>query len=183
MRGIAKAVLAVLVGSICSAHAQDRVTIKQWSTSPPTNVTVLPIPCPCFVAYYTSRNKLIINNICSSPFAALAIRRPAQGLQPDAPLSPAPNKQFAPFSLGVSEYLAIDYDPTLEYMFPHVSCPANPVFIPTTGTPRCIAQRFAQAPVLCQKDPAANIGDQCSCVFSGQSFDGQVIQTAPSPLD
>jgi hypothetical protein len=165
------------------SQAQDKVTINQWSPLPPANINLLPIPCPCIAAYVTPLNKIIALNNCTSPVAALVVRRPALGLPPDSVLSPAPNKEFAPLSLGVSEYLSLDRDPAKEVTMPHVSCPANPQFIQPTGTPRCIAPRFAQPAVVCRKDPAANVGEQCSCVYQGQAFDGQVQQVPPSPLE
>jgi hypothetical protein len=183
MRFVSRLAFVLFFGSACAAHAQDRVTIQQWSNSPPQGVNILPIPCPCLRDYVTAANKFILNNLCTSPVAALAIRRPFTGAPPDALLAPAPNKEFAPFSLGVSEYLSVDRDLTKEIGFLHVSCPATPNFLPPT-TSRCVAQRFAQPPVLCRKDdPSANAGDQCSCTYSGQAFDGRVQEVPPSPLD
>ena len=172
----------VLLAAVTASHAQDRVTINQWSTTPPQNLNILPIPCPCFQTYTATKGITI--NACPVPIAGLVVRFPDQGGQPPGPLlAAAPNKEFATFSLGPNEYLSLDISPTMLFGFAHVSCPANPTFIPSNGTPRCVAPRFAQPSVVCKKDPAANVGDQCACVHAGQSFDGKVAAVPPSPLD
>lgn len=166
------------------AFAQDRVTIAQWSSFPPPGVSVL-YPCPCFQPYVA--NKFIVINACTSAIAGIAVRRPIQSsTTPAIPdLTPAPDKKFAAFSLEQSDYLVFDSGPELEFGILTVSCPATPNFVQSTGIPRCVAQRWSQPPIVCRKDPAANVGDQCSCAHpkTSQLFNGEVRAVPPSPLD